>query len=177
MSDTAGTDRLTPTPAVFAHKQHLLSACRLLPLTAELAEAAASQLVNLDPWLTLGYRPKSLTQYLQRSDNSLHRFLILKSEQAAGIVCCRNPWLFGPFLELLAVYPQFQSQGLGCEILIWLENQTTAANLWTTVSAFNLRGLNFYRKYGFAKVAVLADLVRTGFDEFLLRKTIRPKNP
>jgi diamine N-acetyltransferase len=175
MTDTAGKGDLGQIPATFAERRYLLRACSLLPLTAELAEAAAHQLANLDPWLTLGYRPESLTRYLQRADASLHRFLV-SSKQPAGVVCCRNPWLFGPFLEVLAVYPQFQNRGLGREILAWLENQVALGNLWTTVSSFNHRGLNFYTKCGFEKVAVLADLVRTGFDEFLLRKIIPRKN-
>ena len=176
MTETAETGDRAQTPAIFAVRKHLLKTCNLLALNAELAEAAAQQLADLDPWLTLGYRAEGLTQYLQRTDASLHRFLISVSKQPAGVVCCRIPWLFGPFLELLAVYPQFQNQGLGREILAWLENQAASTNLWTTVSSFNLRALDFYTKCGFETVATLADLVRTGFDEFLLRKTIRRKN-
>lgn len=139
--------------------------------------AAASQLASLDPWLTLGYQPEKLTHYLQRPDVTLHTFLVLASGQPAGVVCCRYPWLFGPFLELLALYPQFQGQGLGREIIGWLENQPAWPNLWTTVAAFNLRALHFYIKLGFVEVGVLPDLVRSGFDEILLRKVIRKPRP
>jgi ribosomal protein S18 acetylase RimI-like enzyme len=162
---------------VFAASEHLLGACSLRPLTAEMALAAADELANLDPWLTLGYKPESLAHYLQRADVSLHKFLIAAFGQPVGIVCCRYPWLFGPFLELLAVYPQFQGQGFGREILSWLENPEAFANLWTTVSAFNLRALNFYTKFGFAEVGLLTELVRAGFDEILLRKSVRKIEP
>jgi ribosomal protein S18 acetylase RimI-like enzyme len=103
--------------------------------------------------------------------------MISASGQEAGIVCCRYPWLFGPFLELLALYPQFQGHGCGREILDWLEEPAAFTNLWTTVSSFNLRALNFYIKFGFVEIGSLPNLVRPGFDEILLRKIIRTNKP
>lgn len=162
---------------IFNARIYRLGTCSLLPLGLDLAMAAAHQLAGLDPWLTLGYQPEKLTQYLQYPDVSLHKFLVSISGQPAGVVCCRYPWLFGPFLELLALYPQYQGQGYGREILVWLENQVASSNLWTSVSAFNVRALKFYTKFGFVAVGVLPDLVLTGFDEILLRKIIRsPKS-
>jgi ribosomal protein S18 acetylase RimI-like enzyme len=172
MTDSEGVGCLQQIPTVFDAREHLLSACSLLPLTADMALAVANQLTRLDPWLTLGYRPESLAHYLQRADVSLHKFLVSASGQIVGVVCCRYPWLFGPFLELLAVYPQFQGQGFGREILDWLENPVAFANIWTTVSAFNISALNFYTKCGFQEAGLLTDLVRAGFDEILLRKTV-----
>jgi GNAT superfamily N-acetyltransferase len=166
-----------PPKAFFAAREHQLTSCSLLPLTADTATAAAQRLADLDPWLTLGYPSASLANYLKRSDASLHRFMISASGQEAGIVCCRYPWLFGPFLELLALYPQFQGHGCGREILDWLEEPAAFANLWTTVSSFNLRALNFYIKFGFVEIGPLKNLVRSGFDEILLRKIIRNNKP
>jgi diamine N-acetyltransferase len=132
----------------------------------------AQQLINLDPWLTLGYQAESLARYLQRADVSLHKFEVLVSDQTVGVFCYRYPWLQGPFLELLAIYPLLQGRGLGQEILAWLENQGPWKNLWTTVSAFNLRAWKFYTAFGFTEIGRLHDLVRNGFDEILLRKAI-----
>lgn len=137
--------------------------------------AVAQQLVNLDPWYTLGYQAETLAHYLQRPDVSRHTYQVWAADQTAGVVCCRYPWLRGPFLELLAIYPLFQGRGLGREILGWLENHATCRNLWTTVSAFNTRALNFYTTFGFAEIGCLKDLVRDGFDEILLRKIIQKK--
>jgi diamine N-acetyltransferase len=162
---------------IFDTRNHHLNTCSLLPLTADHALAAARQLFTLDPWLTLGYQPEAITRYLHRPDVSLHKFLVSASGQPAGVVCCRYPWLFGPFLELLALFPEFQGQGFGKEILGWLENQVACTNLWTTVSAFNLRALNFYTRFGFVEVGLLPDLVRSGFDEIFLRKIIRKPGP
>ena len=159
------------TPA-FAAGAYLLPTCRLRPLSSQGAGAAAAELACLDPWLTLGYSPAGLARYLQKNDVSLHRFEIQADGQPAGVVCCRHPWLLGPLLELLAIYPPFQGRGLGREILAWLAGQGAFANLWTTVSAFNQRGRKFYRKNGFRQVGPLPDLVRAGYTELLLRKSI-----
>lgn len=166
-----------PPKAVFPAREHHLTTCLLLPFTADTARSAAPQLAELDPWLTLGYQPEKLRSYLLRPDTSLHRFLVSVSGREAGIVCCRYPWLFGPFLELLAVYPPFQNRGCGREILNWLEKPAAFTNLWTTVSSFNLRALNFYYRSGFVEAGILPNLVRPGFDEILLRKIISSKRP
>jgi RimJ/RimL family protein N-acetyltransferase len=41
------------------------------------------------------------------------------------------------------------------------------------VSSFNPRAQKFYAKMGYEKIGVLRDLVVTGHDEWLLRKTVR----
>lgn len=174
VNDDATGSLLKPSPPAFGAGEYLLHRCRLRPLTPDLALPAASRLACLDPWQTLGYRAESLACYLQRADASLHKFLVLAAGQSAGVVCCRYPWLFGPFLELLAVYPQFQGQGFGREIMGWLENQPEAfTNLWTTVATFNIRALNFYSQLGFAEVGRLPNLIRAGKDEIFLRKIIK----
>jgi diamine N-acetyltransferase len=178
LTDNEAGSPLKPSHPAFGTGEYLLRSCSLRPLPPDLALPAARQLVGLDPWQTLGYRAESLAHYLQRSDASLYKFLVLAAGQSAGVVCCRYPWLFGPFLELLAVYPQFQGQGVGREIIGWLENQPGAyTNIWTTVSTFNVRAMNFYTKHGYREVGQLTDLVRAGYDEIFLRKIIREVRP
>ena len=41
----------------------------------------------------------------------------------AGAVSIRFPWLKGPYLELLALLPPFQRQGIGAGILTWFEQR------------------------------------------------------
>ena len=89
------------------------------------------------------------------------------------MVLVRDPWLKGPYLELLALLPPFQNQGIGSGILAWLEREAlvqAARNLWVCASSFNARALRFYERHGFAPAAVLPGLVADGFDEILLRK-------
>jgi GNAT superfamily N-acetyltransferase len=85
----------------------------------------------------------------------------------AAILCLRDPWLRGPFLELLAV--TVPGRGIGTALVAWLAERA-GANLWTTVSGFNFAGRRFYRHQGFIEVARLPGLIQPGQDEFLLRR-------
>jgi ribosomal protein S18 acetylase RimI-like enzyme len=91
----------------------------------------------------------------------------------AGVVSVRDPWLKGPYLELLALLPPFQNRGLGATLIGWLEGEAVAngvRNLWVCASSFNVRALRFYERHGFARASVLPGLVAEGYDEILLRK-------
>jgi len=63
---------------------------------------------------------------------------------------------------------------VGRRLLSWMEQETRnrANNLWTVTSEFNTRARSFYRTAGFVEVAPLPDLVKNGYNELLLRKTI-----
>jgi ribosomal protein S18 acetylase RimI-like enzyme len=88
-------------------------------------------------------------------------------------VSVRHPWLKGPYLELLALLPPAQNQGIGSSIMAWFETaglKHRARNLWVCASSFNARALRFYEGRGFARAATLPSLVADGYDEILLRK-------
>jgi diamine N-acetyltransferase len=157
-----------------AEARYVLSACTLRCLDQEDAAVLGPKLAAMDPWRTLGYRAEALTRYLLRQDPGLQRYAVEADTRLEGVVCTRYPWLCGPYLELLALLPTSQGRGLGQQILLWLEQQTraTANNLWTTVSSFNLRARSFYLRCGYVEIAPLANLVRIGYDEILLRKDL-----
>jgi len=129
---------------------------------APLATACAA----IDPWKCLGYQAATLEAYLRRDDPALHRFVIGDLD---GLLALRRPWLRGAFIEMLAVFPGRQGQGLGRGAVQWAAAQDQSANLWATVSAFNAEARHFYQTVGFVEVAPLRDLVVTGQDEVLLR--------
>jgi diamine N-acetyltransferase len=88
-------------------------------------------------------------------------------------VSIRSPWLKGPYLELLAILPEFQGNRLGAGILAWFEREALrleARNLWVRAASFNARALRFYEGHGFRPAATLSGLVAEGYDEILLRK-------
>jgi ribosomal protein S18 acetylase RimI-like enzyme len=145
---------------------------RVLSDQDEDAYHASKVLPLMDPWHTLSYSSSGLLRYLLRHDPALYRYGIDMSEERAGIVCVRYPWLLGPYIELLAVYPPFQKMGFGKIILEWIESQVcpTSRNIWALVSSFNTLGRKFYNNAGFSVVAPLDDLVRPGYSEILLRK-------
>jgi len=139
------------------------------------ARSISQVLAGMDPWRRLGYTEEGLFGYFTRTDPSLSRYAVVASEEAAGVACIRHPWLRGPYLELLAVFPGYQGRDTGREIIAWMSDECCGIsnNIWTTVSAFNTRALSFYKDNGFIEIAVLPDLVAGGFSEILLQKKCR----
>jgi GNAT superfamily N-acetyltransferase len=142
-------------------------------LTSAEAACSAARLATQDPWLRLGYSLEGLQRYLTRPDPALHRFAIAANQTSAGVICVRFPWLLGPYLELVAIWPEQQGQGIGERLLAWLAAEARPArNLWATVSAFNTKARQFYARQGFHEAGCLPGLVRPEFDEILLRKVL-----
>ncbi|MGC8492882.1 MAG: GNAT family N-acetyltransferase [Syntrophobacteraceae bacterium] len=145
----------------------------LSPVRVEYVSALSILLCSMEPWLTLGYTPEVFEFYLLQSDLALARNVVLISGEVAGVVSLRNPWLFGPLIELLALFEGFRGRGIGRSIVDWIGERYKANNLWVTVSSFNLGAQRFYEKAGFEKTAILEDLIKPGWEEILLRKQMR----
>lgn len=156
----------------FSAGLYRLSACELKVLNEQDAEYIADMLAVMDPWCRMAYTASGLHRYLIRRDPALYRFMVVTSESIAGVVGVRHPWLRGPYLELLAIFPPFQGNAIGRNVINWLaeESRSHSGYLWTTVSSFNDRAHAFYRKNGFFDIVELPDLVHTGFTESLLQK-------
>jgi ribosomal protein S18 acetylase RimI-like enzyme len=133
----------------------------------------ARAIVAMPPWSVVNCPADAMARFLASSGDGAYRYLVEAGGEAAGAVSVRFPWLKGPYLELLAILPQFQSRGLGASILAWFEQEAVLAgarNLFVCASAFNARALRFYERHGFRQAATLPGLVADGYDEILLRK-------
>jgi len=127
----------------------------------------------MPPWSVTGTSAEAITRYLAAEGDGARRYVIDIGGAPAGAAALRYPWLKGPYLELLALLPKHQGQGIGTAFLRWFEEEARrheARNLWVCASRFNAGALAFYRRHGFADTAALPDLVASGFDEILLRK-------
>ena len=127
----------------------------------------------MEPWSVMNYSADRLAAFLASADGGTARYVVSVNGKAAGVVSVRHPWLKGPYLELLALLPLAQNQGIGSSIMAWFETaalQHGGRNLWVCASSFNARALRFYEAHGFAGVATLPGLVADGYDEILLRK-------
>ena len=153
-------------------------AVRLLPLERSSCPSLAAGIVAMEPWSVMNYPAETLAAFLARPDGGVSRYVVSVNGDEAGAISVRHPWLKGPYLELLALLPQAQDQGIGSSILAWFESaalQHRARNLWVCASSFNARGLRFYERHGFTRAAKLPGLVADGYDEILLRKfPLRP---
>jgi GNAT superfamily N-acetyltransferase len=165
-----------PQPAFAKPRCQLaLPAGRVLtlePPDAASAGQVAEAICRLDPWLTLQTRPERLRALLLREDPHCYRHIMRLEGALAGVVVIRSPWLYGPYLNLLAVLPPYQHSGIGSAILAWIAG-AAEGNLWVCASEFNARAIAFYERHGFHRVALLPDLVVPGFAEVLLRKRLK----
>ena len=159
----------------FASDRHALEGCRLRPLEHADHRPLAEQLTKIDPWAALSYGAEALARYLGRPDPALSRFAVEHGEDdRSGILVVRHPWLRGPYIEMLAIFPAHQGNGLGAKVIAWAANQASmgSANLWACVSDFNAPARRFYAAQGFAEIAPLDGLVSPGQSEILLRKRL-----
>ena len=102
--------------------------------------------------------------------------ILVQDGHVSGIALVRPKFLFGDYLELLAVAPTLIGQGLGRLLLAQVESLAFARgkNLFACVSDFNTGARKFYRRHGFVEIGPLPDLLVPGSAEILLRKTIGP---
>jgi ribosomal protein S18 acetylase RimI-like enzyme len=159
----------------FIFSDYTLNTCQLRQITQAETVIIAQTLVRMEPWYTLNYKMDNLSNYLYRPDPLLYRYAIVVNQQIMGVVCVRYPWLQDAYLELLAIYPTCQGQGVGREVLQWIEAELFKVHchhLWLLVSSFNHQAQRFYQKLGFVEMGQLEDFVVAGYDEILLRKVL-----
>jgi GNAT superfamily N-acetyltransferase len=115
-----------------------------------------------------------MMEFMLVEDPALTRHAVFVGEDAAGIIAVRNPWLRGPYLQLLALLKPFQGQGHGVPLINWFEAQAQPSSrwLWLCHSDFNTGAGAFYRRQGFEEVTTLTDLMFDGGNEVLMRKRV-----
>lgn len=147
----------------------------LRPLEPVDAGPLALVLTAMYPWARLGYAAPALEGYLKREDAALTRWVIERQGRTAGLLALRSPWLRGPYVELFAILPDFQGNGLGGAVMDWAARSAAevAPNLWACVSDFNAPARAFYARHGFTEVTELDGLVSAGMGEILLRRRLQ----
>ncbi len=159
----------------FELTSHDLGVAILRPLRSGNAEKLGAALAAMPPWSVIGWPAELLTAVFRRQPPSVLRFELLARGELAGIVTIQDPFLHGPYLQLLAVLPGFQGLNLGSSVLQWMEQQARAAEarqLWLCVSTFNMRARALYERFGFETVAVLDKLASEASDELFMRKRL-----
>ena len=93
-----------------------------------------------------------------------------------GVAILRQRFLFGDYLELLAVDPSMKGQGIGSRLLRHVESITfaRAQNLFACVSDFNVGARNFYKSQAYQEIGPMPNFLIPGSAEILLRKTAGP---
>jgi [ribosomal protein S18]-alanine N-acetyltransferase len=159
----------------FTRPAYGLKAAMLRALSPENAADLGEALATMPPWSIIGWPASGLTSAFLKPLPGVYRFEVVSEGAIAGIVTVQQPFLHGPYLQLLAILPPFQGKSFGRQILQWLEDQARldeARQSWLCVSTFNARALSFYEEAGFERVAVLEKLASDRSDELLMRKRL-----
>lgn len=133
-------------------------------------------LAGSDPWTRLGYAADFWEQMFTPFPKDRESLILEKAGLVAGIAVLRPKFLFGDYLELLAIAPALRGQSLGPLLLAHVESLVfkRAKNLFACVSDFNTGARQFYRRHGFLEIGPLPDLLVRGSAEILLRKSVGP---
>jgi diamine N-acetyltransferase len=152
-------------------------AVQLTAMTADTAAHLAPAVAAIGPWAHYNFTAQTLNAFLRGEMGDSHRFEILCDGQAAGAVVVRYPWLAGPYLQMLAVLPNYQGQSIGARVLDWYQvqgAQSKSRQVWLCVTAANTNAQRFYRSHGYELSVTLDGLMRDGDDELLMRKRLKP---
>lgn len=139
-------------------------------------EAVVLMLADSDPWKRLGYSAPEWERLFQMPLQEREAFVIESDGRVAGIALLRQRFLLGDYLELLAIAPSAQGQGLGRALLAHVETLVfqRTPNLFVCVSDFNRGARKFYARQGYQEIGSIPNLLIPGSAEVLLRKTIGP---
>ena len=163
------------TTKAFSETEVTLEGCHISTnIRVEDSLITGEALAASEPWKNLQFSAAALSQYLTREDAALHRYTVTIENKVAGVICIRHPWLRGPYIELLGLFPEFRNRGIGRQLLAWAESEARreSKNLWVLVSSFNLQALSFYERFGFYRIGPIHGLVSAEYDEILLRKKL-----
>ena len=133
-------------------------------------------LTTSDPWKRLGYTASSWNQIFTPLPQGRDTFVMDQAGHVVGVAILRQRFLFGDYLELLAVDPSRKGQGIGSQLLRYVESITfaRAQNLFACVSDFNDSARNFYKSQAYQEIGPMPNFLIPGSAEILLRKTAGP---
>ncbi|MGD9670696.1 MAG: GNAT family N-acetyltransferase [Hyphomicrobiaceae bacterium] len=145
------------------------------PLPPDLARALSSAVAGMDPWKRYGFDPAVVMRYCAPAEASAPRYLVTRREEILGLFAIKLGWMFGSYLNILAIMPASQGRGIGSAVLRWIEERARAngeRNQFVVTSAFNTRGLALYRSHGYEQIATMPGLINDTESEILLRKRL-----
>ena len=165
------------TGAPYAPRRHdLRPDVALVPVDPVIADALAARIVALDPWASLGLSAAAMAERITRPWAATHRFVVEVDGAAAGYVSVRWPFMRGPYLETIAVFPEAQRRGLARAVIEWMGREAPPGevDLWLCVSDWNAPARAAYRALGFVEIGPIADLVAPGRTEIFMRRRLAP---
>lgn len=152
----------------------------LRSLTDDEPATLGAALEAIDPWRRYPVDADGLARFLAAVVPGVRSFAVTAGGDLAGAIVVQPNWLRGPYLQLLAVLPEFQGQGIGRAVLEWLEREGRAASarhVWIMVSEFNSPARAFYARQDYREIAPVPAVVADDITEILVCKRIEESRP
>ena len=152
-----------------------MSELTIRPLrAAAAARDCTARLVEFGPWRTIGITAERLFKDLTSPQRDV--FVAEFGGQTVGVLVLHLGGPFDGYIQLIAVFPEFQSRGFGGQLIQFAEGKIFARsqNVFLCVSSFNHGAQKFYERLGYKKVGELENYLQLGHAEILLRKTRGP---
>jgi ribosomal protein S18 acetylase RimI-like enzyme len=138
------------------------------------ARACTARLMEFGPWRTVGIPAEKLFKDLTNPQREV--FVAELGQKIAGVLILHLGGSFDGYVQLIAVFPEFQNHGLGEKIMRFAEEAIfqRSKNVFLCVSSFNPRAQKFYERLGYQKTGELENFLVAGHNEILMRKTRGP---
>jgi len=142
----------------------------------EEARMGAELMSASEPWLTL--RRDFNHAYKLLTNPSVEVYIGRIGDTFVGLVVINMQGSFAGYIQAIAVMPQWRSKHLGHQLLKYAEKRIfrESPNVFLCVSSFNPRAQAFYAALGYEWIGELRNFVISGASEFLMRKTVGPKD-
>lgn len=131
----------------------------------------AEMMLTSEPWLTLRLRRETALAVL--TDPAKEVYAIRDARGLAGFIVVDMRGLTSGYIQVLCVRSDCRGQGLGSALLQWAEDRIhrDSPNVFICTSSFNAGARRLYERRGFEVVGVLREMIVSGHDEILFRKT------
>lgn len=145
------------------------------PLDQETSAPIAHALAAMDPWRRYRFSADRLQRFIAEPQPHAPRYLVRTDSRIVGVVVLKPGWMFGSYLNFLAVLAPAQGRGVGGAVLDWMRADGVRRgerNQFVVTSAFNDRALGFYQRHGFEVIAEMPGLIDDAEIEILMRRRL-----
>ena len=140
------------------------------------ARICARMMAESEPWITL--RRGFDAALKLTADPAKEVYVARVGGELAGHIVVNMEGPFAGYIQALVVAMEWRGQGIGEQLLKFVEERIfrDSPNVFLCVSGFNPRAQKFYARLGYERIGELKNYVVAGESEFLMRKSIGPKD-
>jgi len=141
-------------------------------------DVCAGMMASSNPWNTLFFSNAECRAMLAEPNLVVHGCLAKESVDVLGFMATAALGIGSePLIEYLCVQESARNAGIGSRLVSFAEDDLfgSADNIYLFVSDINPDAVRLYERLEYQKVGTLPDFNLCGQDEFLYRKSRRPR--